>query len=158
MDEMDAAPGDAFVLRPVRTAAHARPRDPAGRGVDADRVWRGDGARCAAIVGVEVRLITLTRPGQESVRVVTSLLDGRCPAHDILEAYLARWGIETVFQQITEVFGLARAAPRPRPPSTGPVRDVVRRDPGSSNASWLPAARRPRRRSRARTCSTMSNA
>ncbi|MEZ6234902.1 MAG: transposase [Phycisphaerales bacterium] len=112
MDEMDAAPGDAFVLRHRADLRFTPdPAIPAGRGVDArGRVWRERwGTLRTRDRRRRVRLITLTRPGQESVRVVTSLLDGRChPAHDILEAYLARWGIETVFQQITEVFGLAR--------------------------------------------------
>src|SRR5262249_6801835 len=38
---------------------------------------------------------------------VTDLLDEEgFPATDLLEAYLMRWGIERVFQQITEVFSL----------------------------------------------------
>ena len=39
--------------------------------------------------------------------VFTDLLDGdRYPADDVLEIYLQRWGIERVFQVITEVFQL----------------------------------------------------
>ena len=39
--------------------------------------------------------------------LMTDLLDERrYPADDLLEAYLARWRIERVFQQITEVFAL----------------------------------------------------
>lgn len=54
-----------------------------------------------------VRRISLRRPGEEDVIVLTSLSDAdRYPASDILEVYLRRWGIERVFQQITEVFNL----------------------------------------------------
>jgi hypothetical protein len=39
--------------------------------------------------------------------VITDLLDAvQYPAHDRLALYLARWGIERVFQQLTEVFHL----------------------------------------------------
>ena len=56
-----------------------------------------------------VRRLTLTRPGEETVILVTDLLDAtRYPAVDFLTVYLARWGIERVFQQITEVFALRR--------------------------------------------------
>lgn len=55
-----------------------------------------------------VRRITLMRPGEESLILVTSLLDAeRYPGGDLLELYRQRWGIERVFQQITEVFHLA---------------------------------------------------
>jgi hypothetical protein len=56
-----------------------------------------------------VRRITLERPGEESVVLVTDLLDADTyPAADLLAVYLQRWGIERVFQKVTEVFGLAR--------------------------------------------------
>jgi len=54
-----------------------------------------------------VRKITLYRPGDPDVSVVTDLLDEQAyPAQELLEVYLARWGIERVFQQVTEVFDL----------------------------------------------------
>jgi len=54
-----------------------------------------------------VRRLTLYRPGEETVILLTDLLDAtRFPATDLLELYLARWSIERVFQQITEVFHL----------------------------------------------------
>ena len=54
-----------------------------------------------------VRRLTLYRPGEETLMLITDLLDAeRYPAHDLLALYLARWGIERVFQQITEVFHL----------------------------------------------------
>ena len=56
-----------------------------------------------------VRQIQLVRPWEESIFVVTDLLDDVAyPAEDLLEAYLHRWEIERVFQQITEVFSLER--------------------------------------------------
>jgi hypothetical protein len=56
-----------------------------------------------------VRRLILTRPGDEAIILVTDLLDaGQYPAADLLTVYRARWGIERVFQQITEVFALRR--------------------------------------------------
>lgn len=106
-------PDDAFILRyRVDVPFVADPARATRRGRDAQgRCWREQWG----VVRVEhpqpracpVRLVTLQRPGQENVVVMTNLLDGRKhPAADILGAYLGRWGIERVFQQITEVFGL----------------------------------------------------
>jgi len=54
-----------------------------------------------------VRRITLHRVGQEAILVVTDLLDGVVyPAADLLETYRRRWGIEKMFQRVTEVFDL----------------------------------------------------
>lgn len=54
-----------------------------------------------------VRRITLQRPGEEAIIVVTDLLDEtEYPATDLLELYRMRWNIENVFQRITEVFHL----------------------------------------------------
>jgi DDE family transposase len=54
-----------------------------------------------------VRRVTLERPGEEAVILVTDLLDEAAyPADDLLLAYLIRWQIENVFQEITEVFEL----------------------------------------------------
>jgi IS4 transposase len=105
--------GDHFLIRyhtkvrfgPVPTPAGVTP-DAQGRRVVEDWGW----------VGVEtntqrrfVRRLTLTRPGEEPIILVTDLLDAvRYPAVDLLAVYLARWGIEQVFQQITEVFALRR--------------------------------------------------
>ena len=56
-----------------------------------------------------VRLITLEREGQEPVALITDLLDEAThPADDLLAVYLRRWGIENLFQQVTEVFDLRR--------------------------------------------------
>lgn len=54
-----------------------------------------------------VRRLTLQRPGEEAVVLVTDLTDAQAyPGADLLAVYLTRWQIENVFQQITEVFGL----------------------------------------------------
>lgn len=58
----------------------------------------------------EVRVITLpkvTDGGKKDLVLVTDLLDGEAyPAADLLALYAERWGIENMFQQVTEVFGL----------------------------------------------------
>ena len=54
-----------------------------------------------------LRQITLHRPGEEDVILVTNLLDAETvPAQQLLDVYLQRWSIERVFQQVTEVFHL----------------------------------------------------
>jgi IS4 transposase len=54
-----------------------------------------------------VRRLTVERPDDEDVAVVTDLLDGEAyPAADILDMYLRRWGIERLFQKVSEVFHL----------------------------------------------------
>lgn len=83
----------------------------ASAGVDgAGRSFREQGGWLGATADRRrryVRRITLQRPGAESVVLVTDLLDGQAyPAVDLLATYLLRWQIETVFQQITEVFAL----------------------------------------------------
>ncbi|HZU38990.1 MAG TPA: transposase [Gemmataceae bacterium] len=56
-----------------------------------------------------VRRVILSRPGAASLILLTDLLEAeQYPADDLLTLYLTRWGIEQVFQQITEVFQLRR--------------------------------------------------
>lgn len=56
-----------------------------------------------------MRRVTLERPGEKAVAVLTDLLDPKAfPAEDLLECYLSRGQIEGVFQKITEVFSLKR--------------------------------------------------
>jgi hypothetical protein len=56
-----------------------------------------------------VRQITLQRPGEEAIVLVTDLLESDVyPAGELLEHYGQRWGIEQVFQKVTEVFALQR--------------------------------------------------
>jgi hypothetical protein len=76
-------------------------QDERGRTVVQEWGWLGKERR------VYVRRITLQRPGEENVILVTDLSDAdRYPASDLLALYLRRWGIERVFQQVTEVFHL----------------------------------------------------
>lgn len=54
-----------------------------------------------------VRQITLQRANESDVVLLTDLLDAAAyPAVDLLDHYLQRWGIEQVFQKVTEVFQL----------------------------------------------------
>lgn len=54
-----------------------------------------------------VRRITLSRPEEEDIVLLTDLLDGQqYPAVDLLALYAERWNIERMFQQVTEVFHL----------------------------------------------------
>jgi hypothetical protein len=56
-----------------------------------------------------VRMIRVERPGEKPLILVTDLLDADAyPADDLLWLYAERWGIEQVFQKVTEVFGLKR--------------------------------------------------
>src|SRR5262245_22644902 len=104
--------GDHFLIRfSLKTgfaADPARParagHDAAGRPVTEEGGWMG-AARDPRRRGV--RRITVLRPAEEAVTLVTDLLDpDRYPAADLLAVYRARWQIEQVFQQVTEVFGL----------------------------------------------------
>jgi hypothetical protein len=60
----------------------------------------------------EVRVIRLCKvvdEGKKDLVLVTDLLDHEeYPAQDLLTVYAERWGIEKMFQQVTEVFGLQR--------------------------------------------------
>jgi hypothetical protein len=55
-----------------------------------------------------VRRIHLERPGkEEDLILLTNLVDpDEYPADDLLQVYLQRWGIEQMFQKVTEVFHL----------------------------------------------------
>ena len=104
--------GDHFLIR-YHTKVHflgdaTQPpqvtQDARGRTVREDWGWLGVETNARRRF---VRRLTLTRPGEETIILVTDLLDAtRYPAVDLLTVYLARWGIEQVFQQITEVFAL----------------------------------------------------
>jgi hypothetical protein len=104
--------GDHYVIRynakvGFHAAAEQAPRrgvDAAGREYQQEWGWLGSARDKRRLY---VRRITLYRPGEESVILVTDLLDAdRYPAADLLAVYLLRWGIERVFQQITDVFHL----------------------------------------------------
>jgi hypothetical protein len=89
--------------RPLRTG-----RDKQGRTYTEQWGWLGGPADRRR---QEVRMITLpkvTDGGKKDLVLVTDLLDGEdYPAADLLALYAERWGIENMFQQVTEVFGLA---------------------------------------------------
>lgn len=56
---------------------------------------------------VEVRHITVIRPGQKDLCIFTDLLDPeRYPALDLLTLYGIRWDIETLYHEVTMVFSL----------------------------------------------------
>jgi Transposase DDE domain len=107
-----AEQGDAFLVRyHPKVPFYADPACPAREGHD------GKGRRYVEEWGylgsprnpkrLWVRRITLYRPGEKDVVLVTNLCDAvAVPAVDLLQVYLNRWGIEKMFQQVTEVFGL----------------------------------------------------
>lgn len=56
-----------------------------------------------------VRRLTLKRPDEENIVLLTDLLDAdQYPATELLTLYSQRWGIEQIFQKVTEVFYLAK--------------------------------------------------
>jgi Transposase DDE domain len=106
--------GDHFLIRyhqkvqfwPEPTLLAVVTQDAPGRRIGEEWGWLGAESNRSRRF---VRRLTLTRPGEEAIILVTDLLDAvRYPAADLLMVYLARWGIERVFQQITEVFALRR--------------------------------------------------
>jgi len=103
---------DQFLVRyhpktpfyPEATRLAQRGQDAQGRVWEQDWGWLGsEHAKHRRFV----RRLTLYRPGEETIILLTDLLDATLfPATDLFELYLARWSIERVFQQITEVFHL----------------------------------------------------
>ena len=109
-----AAAGDHFLVRyHPKVHFHADVRRHPRRGTDAaGRAYTEDWGWLGAATDARrryVRRIILERPGAETLILVTDLVDAApYPAEDLLAAYLARWGIERMFQQVTEVFALKR--------------------------------------------------
>jgi Transposase DDE domain len=107
-----ASGGDQFLVRyHPKTHFCPDPTRPAQSGQDAQgRVWEQDWGWLGCEQAKHrrfVRRLTLHRPGEETIILLTDLLDAaQCPANDLFDLYLARWSIERVFQQITEVFHL----------------------------------------------------
>ncbi len=104
--------GDHFLVRfHPKNGFHSDPKRGARQGRDAQgrrfcEEWGWIGAETHKYRRY-VRRITLRRPGEEDVILVTDLHSSEdYPATDLLEHYLERWGIERVFQQVTETFGL----------------------------------------------------
>jgi Transposase DDE domain len=107
-----SADGDHFVVRYcAKTKFHPDLEKPAKTGVNSrgqayteEWGWLGGPTDKRRLY---VRRVTVHRPGDEDVSVVTDLVDGvTYPAADILDMYLRRWGIERLFQKVTEVFHL----------------------------------------------------
>jgi Transposase DDE domain len=89
--------------RHEKSAVHSG-TDAQGRMWEEERGWLGSEGHKKRR---QVRRITLQRVGAEPIILVTDLLDRKLyPANDLLTLYLLRWGIERVFQKITEVFHL----------------------------------------------------
>tara|TARA_B100000686_G_C16743667_1_gene948144 strand:+ start:477 stop:1874 length:1398 start_codon:yes stop_codon:yes gene_type:complete len=109
--ERFAAKGDHFLLRWNRKLKFHRDEewqpltgvDRYGRSYTEDWGWVGSGKNQRY-----VRRIHLHREsGKEDVILLTNLLEPeKYLADDLLEAYLHRWGIEQMFQKVTEVFHL----------------------------------------------------
>jgi hypothetical protein len=104
--------GDHFLVRyhkrvqfcPDASRAASTGTDAQGRTFTEDWGWLGAKSNKNRRY---VRRITLKRPGEETLILITDLIDADVYlASDLLEAYRMRWGIERVFQQITEVFEL----------------------------------------------------
>lgn len=96
------SPNTQFLADPTRPARERC--DPQGRRIVQEwgRLGKSAGARA-----LYVRRITRELGDDTVISVITDLLDDEAyPAEDMLSTYRARWGIETVFQQITTVFSL----------------------------------------------------
>jgi hypothetical protein len=109
-----AEEGDHFLVRyhpkvpffPDATRPDREGTDSKGRAYREQWGWLGSPKNRKRFA---VRVITLPRLGEEALILVTDLLDADAyPADDLLELYRQRWGIERMFQQVTEVFGLER--------------------------------------------------
>jgi hypothetical protein len=106
--------GNAFAIRHcLKMKFHPDPDRPAKDSVDSEgrkitEEWGWVGAPKDKR-RLYVRRITLHRSGEESIIVLTNLLDDtKFPAWAIMQVYRERWQIERVFQQVTEVFQLQR--------------------------------------------------
>jgi hypothetical protein len=106
------AEGDHFLVRfHPKNSFHRDPNRPIQNGKDAQgrtfvEEWGWIGVASHKLRRY-VRRITLHRRGEEDVILLTDLLNpSDYPATELLEHYLERWGIERVFQQVTETFGL----------------------------------------------------
>jgi len=108
------AEDDSFVLRYNAQTHFIRDEgetvrkgvDDEGRSFTEECGWLGrDGNKHQCYV----RRITLHREGEEDIAIVTNLFGSRkYPAKVLLALYRDRWGIEQMFQQVTEVFGLEK--------------------------------------------------
>lgn len=110
LGHLSARDGDAFVVRMKQKHSFAvesavQTRDAQGRRVRDEIGLLGKGKQA-----MRVRRITLWREGadEDDVVLLSNLLDrGAYGAADLLQLYRHRWGIEQVFQQVTETFALS---------------------------------------------------
>jgi hypothetical protein len=100
--------GDCFVVRvreglSFQAESRLQLHDDQGREVIDEIGIFGKGAGA-----LRLRRITLVRPDQpDNVQLLSNLLDvKRFDALDLLKLYRKRWGIEQMFQQVTETFAL----------------------------------------------------
>ena len=108
-----ARPGDHFLVRyhagtkftPDASCVERQGTDSQGRASVESWGWLGVEANKGRRY---VRKIHLKRPGEgDDLILITDLLDAEVyPAADLLWLYQERWGIERLFQKVTEVFGL----------------------------------------------------
>jgi hypothetical protein len=95
-------PNTTFVPDPARPAREAR--DGQGRRIVQEWGWLGKSERPDRVY---VRRVTAYPPSGPEISVITDLTDeARYPAEAVLATYRARWGVEEVFHQITDVFSL----------------------------------------------------
>lgn len=103
--------GDHFLVRfHPKVKFHRDPQRPQPTGTTEDGLtyfqewgWLGSARDKRRLY---VRRIRLRCPGREVI-LVTDLLDAeQYPADDLMWLYRERWGIEQMFQKVTEVFGL----------------------------------------------------
>ena len=123
LPELFTKDGDHFLLRCAKTLKfQPDPQRAEQSGVDQDgrtftQAWGWIGSAKDKRRRY-VRRITLPRPDQndDDVILITDLLDESAyPAAELLGLYRLRWNIEQAFQQVTEVFALAKligASPR----------------------------------------------
>jgi hypothetical protein len=103
--------GDAFLVRmnqmrvPFAVESAVETTDGAGRRVLDEIGVLGRGKRAMRVR--RIRLFRSEREGEQDVVLLTNLLDREAyGAAELLELYRRRWGIEQVFQQVTETFSL----------------------------------------------------
>jgi DDE family transposase len=109
-----ARPGDHFLVRHHSGTTFTPDPATARSGIDREgrkytETWGWLGSK-ANKNRRYVRKIHLFRPKEdEDLILITDLLDAaEFPADDLLWLYRERWGIERMFQKVTEVFGLER--------------------------------------------------
>lgn len=113
LTQLCSRPGDAYVVRMnpkyhFETESVVEKIDGNGRLIrdEIGTLVKGK-SKGKAAVRMRVRRVTLFRPGEEDVILLTNLMDRSAfPAEDLLELYRRRWGIEQMFQQVTETFSL----------------------------------------------------